>query len=326
MLASCSTPAETSPDSASAPQKEIKEDSLAWINKQILENPKNPELYMAKARYFKSKGDVGKAVEEIDRALTLDSVNVSFLVFKADAYYDSKQMILAKETYLKVLDLDEKNIHSNVKLAWISLIAGLHEACFVYANNALKEDPFLPEPYYLKGLAYKELGNFKLAVSNFRTATEQDNDYLNAWLQLGYLYDTAEDTLAGEFYENALRIDSNNKDALYAFGVHLQQWSFSEEAIEQYQHLIRVDRDYHNAYYNIGYIYLTQIHEYDSAIKYYDIVLTLNPYNYKGYYNRGLAFERKNLYPKALADYDKSLELKPDYDLPAKGKSRLLNN
>jgi tetratricopeptide (TPR) repeat protein len=321
----CNETAEKTIDTTeeSSTQKEVKEDSLGWVNTQILENPNRPDLYMAKARYMLRKGNVEKAVEEANKAIGLDSSNVAYRNFKADAYYDAQDLLNAKNVYMEVLEKDETNMNANKKMAWISLIAGQHESCFSYANDVLKQNQYLPEPYYLKGLAYKELGNFKLAVSNFRTATEQDNDYLEAWLQLGYMYEVAEDTLAGAFFENALRIDSNNIDALYAFGVHLQQWGIAYEAIDQYQHIIRVNNSYHNAYYNIGFIYLELLEQNDSAIKYYDKVVTLNPYNYKGYYNRGLAFERNNQFPQALMDYDKTLELKPDYTPAAKGKSRV---
>jgi tetratricopeptide (TPR) repeat protein len=137
------------------------------------------------------------------------------------------------------------------------------------------------------------------------------------------MYDTAEDTLAGAFYENALRVDSNNIDALYAFGMHLQKWSITDEAIAQYQHILRINDAYHDAYYNIGYIYLEMIQQNDSAIKYYDKVLALNPYNFKGYYNRGLAFERNNQPEFAKQDFEKTLDLKPDYTPAAKGMSRI---
>ena len=299
------------------------EDSLGWINSQIIENPNDTGLYILKAKYFLTNNDLDRALLEMDRAIAIDSTNLSFLNLKADALYESKDLLSARNLYLKVLDMDDKNIHANIKMAWVSLIAGQHEQCFIYCNNVLKEDQFIPEPYYIKGLAYKELGNFKLAVSNFRTATEQENDYLEAWLQLGYMYDAAEDTLAGAFYENAIRIDSNNIDALYAFGVHLQNWGLAESAIQQYQHILRVNESYHDAYFNIGYLYLEQLHENDSAIKYYDKVIALNPFNYKGYYNRGLAFERNEMMPQAIVDYEKTLELKPDYTLAAKAMSRV---
>ena len=320
---SCTESSTTSSEETNSTPIAQKEDSLGWINNQIIDSPNDPELYILKANYFLKKGNANLSIAEIDRAIGIDSTQIDYYILKGDILYDSKNLIDAKENYLKVLKLDEANIHSNIKLAWISLIAGQHESCFVYANNALKQDQYLPEPYYLKGLAYKELGKFKLSVSNFRTATEQDNDYLESWLQLGYMYDAADDTLAGAFYENALRIDSNNIDALYAFGMHLQTWGLTQEALTQYQHILRINDGYHDAWYNIGYIYLEILDQNDSAIKYYDKVLALNPYNFKGYYNRGLAFERQELIPQAKLDFEEALKLKPDFTPAAKAMSRV---
>lgn len=324
-VVSCSETSEPKNSIAKSETQEVEQlqDSLGWINTQILDNPDDPALYMLKAKYFLNQEDLPSAIQEADRAIGIDSTNVDYYLFKADAFYDINDLVRAKDLYLKVLEMDSKQVHANMQMGWTSLIAGQHEACFVYCNNVLKVNQYLAEPYYLKGLAYKELGNFKLAVSNFRTATEQDNDYLEPWLQLGYMYDAAEDTLAGAFYENAIRIDSNNTDAIYAFAVHLQNWGLTDEAIAEYHHLIRVNSGYHDAYFNLGYIYLEMLQEYDSAVKYYDKVIQLNEFNYKGFYNRGLAFERMNHAQRARIDFEKALEMKPDYTPAAKAMSRV---
>ncbi|MGB0431961.1 MAG: tetratricopeptide repeat protein, partial [Bacteroidia bacterium] len=314
LLVSCGEPEVQSVQKPNTLEAEtVKEDSLAWINAQILKNPNDANMYLVKAKYFLSHRDLVHSIEEVDRAIGIDSTNVNYFIFKGDALYDANNLVDAKTVYLQALALNEKNIHANLKMGWISLIAGLHEDCFVYCNNVLKVDQYLAEPYYLKGLAYKELGNFKLAVSNFRTSTEQDNDYLESWLQLGYMYDAAEDTLAGAFYENAMRIDSNNTDAIYAMAMHLQSWGLTDEAIAEYHHLIRVNSGYHDAYFNLGYVYLEMLQEFDSAVKYYDKVIQLNKFNFKGYYNRGLAYEKMDLIPQARNDFEETLKLKPDY-------------
>lgn len=303
--------------------QQLDADSLQWINEQIIANPNDLDLYLAKARYFIRKDQPKEALKEVQRCIDADTSQVNFRLVKADILFDNNRLIEAQDVYLRALELDEKNIHANTKLARIKLIAGNHEECFVYANNALKENPYIPEPYYLKGLAYKELGNFKQAVSAFRTATEQDNDFIEGWLQLGYMYDAAEDTLAGAFYKNALRIDSNNTDALYALGVHYQNWRMPEKAIDTYHKLIKANSGYQDAYYNLGYVYLEFMQQNDSAIKYYDKVLAINPFSYKAFYNKGLAFERMGNKQMAAEMYQESLKLQPDFTLAAKGMSRL---
>ena len=258
------------------------------------------------------------------KKIILDSNNLIYYVIKAQAYYDHKRIIDSRIWAEKVIDKDPENIKANILLAWIFLIGENHEAVMKYANTALKTDPYNAEAYLVKGMSYKDIGNFKGATSNFRTATEQDNDYFEAWLQLGLLYDIADDPLAAEFYKNALRIDSNNLDALYDYGLHLQNRDLSYPAMRQYEHILRVNNGYQNAYYNMGYIYLEQLDDMDSAGYFFDKVLALNPYHYKALYNRGLAYERSDHPDLALIDYEKALEIKPDFELAAIGKGRLV--
>jgi tetratricopeptide (TPR) repeat protein len=52
---------------------------------------------------------------------------------------------------------------------------------------------------------------------------------------------------------------------------------------------------------------------YDLAIKYYDKVLKINPYNTEIYYNRGLAWDYKGDLNNAISDYTKALEIKKDF-------------
>ena len=52
---------------------------------------------------------------------------------------------------------------------------------------------------------------------------------------------------------------------------------------------------------------------YDSAIKFYDKVLKINPYNSDIYYNRGLAWAYKGDLQNAISDYTKALEIKKDF-------------
>lgn len=85
----------------------------------------------------------------------------------------------------------------------------------------------------------------------------------------------------------------------------------------------KVNSGYQDAYYNLGYVYLEFLQQNDSAIKYYDKVLSLNPYNHKAFYNKGLAFERMGNKAMAQEMYGESLKLKPDFTLAAEGMSRI---
>ena len=53
--------------------------------------------------------------------------------------------------------------------------------------------------------------------------------------------------------------------------------------------------------------------DYKSAIADYDRAIQLKPDYAKAYYNRGLAYDHQGKYSKAIADYNRAIQLKPDY-------------
>lgn len=66
------------------------------------------------------------------------------------------------------------------------------------------------------------------------------------------------------------------------------------------------------AYYNRGNIYGRDKGLYDEAIRDYNRALELRPDYQKVYTNRGNAYKKKGLYDEAIRDYNRALELKPD--------------
>ena len=66
------------------------------------------------------------------------------------------------------------------------------------------------------------------------------------------------------------------------------------------------------AYYNRGIAYEKK-GEYDRAIADYDTAIKLNPKNATAYNNRGIAYSKKGEYDRAIADYDTAIKLNPNY-------------
>ena len=62
-------------------------------------------------------------------------------------------------------------------------------------------------------------------------------------------------------------------------------------------------------YYNLG----NEAKDTDDKIKYYTKAIELNPYNAQFYYYRGLAYNKKNLFPLAIEDFNKAISYQPNY-------------
>ena len=324
MLA-CNEPVqETKPQSnEQTVETEKKKNPLDEINDAIKASPNNPDLYIKKAEFFRKRGDVESALKEIDRAIVIDSLKPEFYLIKSDIFFNTKQMGLSMEFAEKALEKESGNVAANLRKAWIYHILNKSDECFTTIKEVLGKDLHNAEAYFLKGLMYKKEGNYKLAVSSFHTATEQDNDYYEAWVQLGLMFAMADNELAVSYYDNAISADSTKPDAHYNKGMYLQEHGEPRKALAEYQSIIRNNPSYYNAYFNSGFVYLELLDVQDSAILFYDKAIGLNPFYHSAYYNRGLAYERNGVFNKALRDYNKALELKPDFGLAAKGKTRV---
>ena len=62
-------------------------------------------------------------------------------------------------------------------------------------------------------------------------------------------------------------------------------------------------------YYNLG----AEAKDTDDKIKYYTKAIEINPYNAQFYYYRGLAYNKKTLFPLAIEDFGKAIMYQPNY-------------
>lgn len=212
---------------------------------------------------------------------------------------------------------------ANLKLGEFYMYAENYEEAFVYINNCLKQDVYNAEAYFLKGMIYKSLKDTAKAVSSFQTCVEQNPDYYDAHLQLGLIYASVYNDLALAYYDNAIEIRPKSVEALYNKALYFQSIKQFTEADNLYKEILEKDPNYYIAFYNMGFLRLVYSDDYDSAAHLFTLAIEKDPNYFEAYYNRGYAFELMEQKDKALLDYKKALNIKPDFTLAAKGISRL---
>ena len=84
----------------------------------------------------------------------------------------------------------------------------------------------------------------------------------------------------------------------------------NDEAIADYDKVIRLDPKYAAAYNNRGIVYQDK-EDYDKAINSYDEAIRIDPKLAEAYRIRGTAYQNKREYDRAIADYDKAIRLDP---------------
>ena len=142
-------------------------------------------------------------------------------------------------------------------------------------------------------------------------------------------------------FDKAIALNPDNSRLYNDRGLSYFALEDTNLAISDFSKAIELDTDFEEAYYNRGLAYFGQGDYYDrepfkNATSDFTKAIELNPDNLEAYYNRGLAYgqflhyygkpfdsEVIDKYHKALADFDRVLELDPTYALAHAGKGNL---
>ncbi|MCE3280895.1 MAG: hypothetical protein K0S44_3086 [Bacteroidetes bacterium] len=303
---------------------ETAEDSLTYtaapelkaINDEILANPKNPDLYQKRAKYYLDNKSFDQGLADMNRALSLDSTKAEYYLTLSDLHFSVNNSGEAKKALEKCVSLDSKNVDGLLKLAELYLYVRKNDKSIEYINQALKIDQYNSKAYFMKGMNYKDLRDTAKAISSMQTAVEQDQQYYNAYMQLGILCAAQKNKLAVDYYKNAIKLQPKSSEAWYALGKYYQDVQDWNNAIGTYTTLISFDNN-KNAFYNLGVIHLVALKKYNKALEFFTGAINIDPKYTEAYYGRGLCYQDMNEGKKAIAEFQTCLSLDPEFT-PAK--------
>lgn len=261
-----------------------------------------------------------EAMADAARAYRLDSNRTECRVLYAEALINSPKrsvddLFTAHKIYKKIVKKEPKNVEALVGLANTFSMFEDYENSFKYINQALRINPRYRDAYVLKGTNYRNQGNFKLAVSSYETAVQQDPKFYGGYLMLGALYQFKEDPICIEYYTTAYKIQPKNLDVIYSLAYAKQLFGKENAASALYRKMIRLDSTYHEAYFQLGYIKQFSTMELDSALFFYEKATEVQPKHIESYHNMGLIYEDKKDITNALFSYAKVLKINPEFEL-----------
>jgi protein O-mannosyl-transferase len=158
-------------------------------------------------------------------------------------------------------------------------IAVWHDSITLWSCTINGQTERFPEPYYLRGIAYGDTGDFVSAISDYTTAVTIEPAYGPAYINRGVAFlERGEIDRAIEDFNTAISLKVNPPDSYTNRG---------------------------NAFYKKG--------ELNRAIEDYTVAISLEPSLFQAYLNRGNVYKVKGELEPALADYTKALSLNPSY-------------
>ncbi len=299
-------------------------DRIQELTDKILEKPNNPNLYVSRALAYSDVNMMGLALQDIDRALQIDSTVSYIHATKGELYFKTAELRNARLALEKAILYDPENIDALLKLGEVNYLLRRYPQAITVLDQALRLNERLPKAYFLKGFVFKESGDTSRALSSLQTAIEVNPDYYEAFMELALLHGSRGDEIALEYIETAIELRPSSVEAFYHLGLHYQNQGKYAEAIEAYNQLLKADPNGYLGYYNIGYIHLTEYEDFETALAYFDSVLTIQPGAVDALYNKGLCFEEMGRTTTAVDVYREVLMVDPQYTLAAMGLERLL--
>lgn len=293
------------------------------LNRSIGQDTSNASLLNERARYHLEQGDVNKALADINAALQSEPRNATYYVTLSDIYMTMGKLNNCIEALEKAEELDPENTAGLLKQAEVYLILREYTRTIDYVKRALEIDDYNPVAYFIRGYTLLETGDTLKAVRDFMKAVEQDQQYYEAYMQLGLLYAMKNDPLAVGYYRNAINARPADPEPYYFLGMYHQENADISRAIQAYEQLLTIDPDYVDAYYNLGYLNLVYLKDYDMAVRYFTDVVIRDPRRTEAWYNRGYAHELSGDTRAARKDYQEALDVTLNYPLAVEGMNRI---
>jgi len=293
---------------------------LLKLTEKIEEDNLNDEYYYLRSMEWIKINKLSNALVDISSALDLKPENAVYN-FKKGEYLmasDSIDVQEAKKSYLKAIQLEPTFEDAHFKLGQLYLARQEYENALASFDQLIEIDINNAHAYFWKGIAYKE-NKFKgQAEEMFFKAVSVDNNYYNAYMQLGDLFVDKDPKNALQFYDNALRVNAKSDEALYAKGrIYQNQFKF-KDAYAAYSQAVLENPGHKFASFGKAYIDI-KFENYDNALKTLDNIINMAPDYSNALTLRGYAFEQLNEPKNALADYQKALEINPTDSIAKKG-------
>jgi tetratricopeptide (TPR) repeat protein len=282
--------------------------ALDKISEEISKNPQNASLYFQRAQLYYDKSIYDLSIADLKFALKIDSLNPDYYHLMADAFLDYGNAKEAMNAMTDVMAIYPERIPTLLKMAELKYILEDYDSSIMTINEIVRLDPQNAEAYFMLGLNFRALKDNTRSINAFRTAVEMDSKLTDAWISLGELHEEKKDPLALQYYESAILSDPKSMQAKHAKAFYLQNNGKINEALNIYNEIIREDKMYSDAFLNSGLLYL-ELDSLSRAYEQFDLLTSVSPTNYMGFYMRGVVNEKLKKTDAALRDYQSAYNL-----------------
>lgn len=299
------------------------EEQLKVLNINIENHPKDASLYATRGDILLQLNRVNEAINDYKQATDLEPKNESYQMKLGDAYFANGDVEHSYQTFETVISHNQDNTEAYLKLGEIAFYSRDYDRAIENLGKVTAKDPDNRTALFMKGFICKETGDTTNAVRYLRKVCDQYPDYEPAFEELGTLYAIHQNPLAEEYLSTALKLESQNINAIYSLAMYYQDKQNMEAAEQFYDRILEIDPNHPDAWHNKGWIELFYYGDYDLAIEYFTHAVTANNQFVEAYTNKGCAYELKGDLNNAKICFQTALNIDPNFQPAIKGLGRV---
>lgn len=284
------------------------------LTKQIAERPNDPNLYAARGDAYYRNNEYEQAIINLEKAISLDSTRIDYYQVLSDAYLDNKKSAKALSTLRRCSRNFPDSVRAQLSTAELELILKQYDASTKTIRAILEKDHLNADAYYLLGMVFKENKDTIKALSSFQTAIEQNSDFINAYNQLGFINEARNNPIALKYFDNSLRIDSIDFDALNGKARYFHLRKQYKEAEKIYRKMAIHYPQEPEVQNNFGLLYSEQ-KDFKKAAQCFELCTKIDPKFAPPYYYLGWIAEHDGKKDEAIRYYRQCLAF--DASFPA---------
>jgi len=238
----------------------------------------NHFIFYLQGAVYCSLGDVNKAIEVFDKALSIAFDAKEDLLFNIGMTFKQISRFDLSNRYFH-----EAYVLNNVNDTLIYELAHNYEKLdeddisASYYKEYIKIDPFSVLAWYSLGLVYSKLEEYDLSIEAFEYVIAIDPEHISAYYQKAVsLYYNEKIVESIDAFNEFLKFDKNNTSAIFHVGEAYAKLKNAKKASEYFTKAIEIDEQYSDAWYGQAYLlyenrkYIDALHSIKQAIKFDD--------------------------------------------------------
>ena len=223
-------------------------EAVRLLEEGIKKFPGNTEFNRRLAELRVQEGNFSQAIEEYDSMIATDSSNF-------EAWYDKGSLFLRMKDTANAVDALEKSFslmpinYSGMALANI-YVAQKNPRVLEIANIILSRDTsqVQTEPIFMKGVYYADVRQYDSALAQFDEVIRRDWKMTDAYIEKGIImYERKQYDEALKVFNMTITVSNTDADGYYWLGRTYEATGKIQDAIENYERAIALDRTFTEA-------------------------------------------------------------------------------